>query len=248
MIVLRRARARPRSPRRASPKMLPPARSIPANPSAAERELPPTRCSMGAKIRCRAACRKLRSSRGRLRVPARRPRGAPYSVSPTTGCPMAEKCARIWCVRPVCSAASTKRATVQARDHAPVGPGVAALGGTRRHARAAARIAGNGQSDRAGIARHFSVHEREVYFSDVSRAELFGEIFVRLVIPRDDHRAGRFAIQAMHDARPQRAARSGKISQAVQERVHQRPRRVARAGMDHHPGGLVHDYEIVVDV
>ncbi len=40
----------------------------------------------------------------------------------------------------------------------------------------------------------------------------------------------------------------GKFSQAVQQRVHQRPARVARARMDHHPGGFVHDHEIVVHV
>ena len=44
----------------------------------------------------------------------------------------------------------------------------------------------------------------------------------------------------------QRAARAGKFSQAMQQRVHQRAARVARAGVDHHPGGLVHDDEIVV--
>ena len=43
----------------------------------------------------RAACRKLRSRIGRFRKPAFNPRGAPYRVSPTTGCPIAAKCARI---------------------------------------------------------------------------------------------------------------------------------------------------------
>ena len=104
-----------------------------------------------------------------------------------------------------------QRAAIQARDHAPVGSRVAALGCARGHARAAARIARNGQRDRAGIARHLAVHQRQINFPDVSRTELFGEMFVRLVIPRHDHRARSFAVQAMHDARTQRAARARKV-------------------------------------
>ena len=104
-----------------------------------------------------------------------------------------------------------QRAAIQARDHAPVGPRVAALGCARGHARAAARIARNGQRDGAGIARHLSVHQRQINFPDVARAELFGEMFVRRVIPRHDHRARSFPVQAVHDARTQRAACRRKV-------------------------------------
>ena len=159
---------------------------------------------------------------------------------------MAAKCARIWCVRPVCSTAST---SVQRSRRAITRQSVRAWRPLRRargHARAAARIARNGQRDRAGIARHLAVHQRQINFPDISRTELLGEMFVRTVIPRHDHRARGFVVQAMHDARTQRAARAGKISQAVQQRVHQRAARMARARVHHHPGGLVHNDEIVV--
>src|SRR5689334_7703813 len=53
-----------------------------------------------------------------------------------------------------------KRAAVQARNYAPVGSRMAALGRTRGHACAAARVPGNGQRDRPRFARHLSMHER----------------------------------------------------------------------------------------
>ena len=74
-----------------------------------------------------------------------------------------------------------------------------------------------------------------------------GEMFVRRVVACHYHGSRSFPVQTVHDARTQRTARAGKLSQAVQERVHQRAACVARAGVYHHPGGLVHDYEIVVD-
>ena len=139
-----------------------------------------------------------------------------------------------------------QRASVQTRDHAPVGSRVPALVPARGHSRPPVRIARNGQRDRSGIARHFAMNQRQINFPDVAGTELFGKMFVRFVIPRDDHGTRGFFVQAMHDPRTQRAARARKFSQAVQQRVHQRSARVARAGMDHHPGGLVHNDEIVV--
>ena len=52
----------------------------------------------------------------------------------------------------------------------------------------------------------------------------------------------------MHNARAQGAARFGKFSQTVKERVHQRPARVSRPRMDHHSGRFVHNHEIVIHV
>ena len=160
---------------------------------------------------------------------------------------MAAKCARIWCVRPVVEHGLDQRAAVQARDHAPVGPRVAALACARGHARAAARIARNGQRDRAGIARHFSMHQRQINFSDIARTELLGEMFVRLVVPRHNHGARGFPVQPMHDARD---ATRRPLPESFPRRCRSAftsvPRAMARARMDHHPGGLVHNHEIVV--
>ena len=139
-----------------------------------------------------------------------------------------------------------QRATVQARDDAPVGARVAALGGARRHARAAARVARNGQRDAAGIARHFAVHEGQIDLAHVARAELLGEMFVRAVVACHHHGAGGFAVQAVHDARTQRASCLGKFSEAMQQRVHQRPGGMPRARMHHHSCRLVHNQKVIV--
>ena len=139
-----------------------------------------------------------------------------------------------------------QRAAIQARDHPPVGSRVAARAPARRHPRPAVRIARDGQRDGAGIARHLAVNQREINLPNVPRPELLGEIFMRRIIPRHHHRSRGFAVQAMHNARTQCAARAGKFSQAMQQRVHQRAARMARSGVHHHPRGLVHDDEIVV--
>ena len=166
------------TPRRASPKMLPTARSIRANPAAAERELPPARRLRDARSRGARRAGKCARERQACACPARSSRGAPYSVSPTTGCPMAAKCARIWCVRPVCGSAAT---SVKFSSRAITRQSVracAAFRDARRHARAPARIARNRQRDGAGIARHVPVHQRQINFVHVARAELFGKMFV----------------------------------------------------------------------
>ena len=227
------AQGRHRSPRRASPKMLPTCSKY-------------TRKSLGSGARtstqapvegCEnpilAACKKFLSRRGRLRAPGAKAARRAVERVPHHGMPDGRKVRADLVRAPGMQGGLDQRAAVQARDDAPVGARVPALGGARGHARAASRIARNGQRDRAGIARHFSVHKRHINFSDVARAKLFGEIFVRSVVARHHHRAGSFTVQAMHDARTQRAARLGEFSQAVQQRVHQRA--LARGPRRHGP-------------
>src|SRR5450432_502081 len=48
-----------------------------------------------------AACRKFRARVVRVSFLPCNSLGAPYRLSPTTGCPRAERWTRIWCVRPV---------------------------------------------------------------------------------------------------------------------------------------------------
>ena len=85
-----------------------------------------------------------------------------------------------------------QRAAVQPRDHSPIGPRVTPLATARCHARPPMRIARNGKSDRAGIARHLAVHQRQINFPDIARTKLLADIFMRLVIPRHDHGARRY--------------------------------------------------------
>ena len=55
---------------------------------------------------------------------------------------------------------------------------------------------------------------------------------------------GRAAIQPVHDARPQLAADAAQIGEVMEQRVDERARRVARAGVHHHAGRLVQHGEV----
>jgi len=138
-----------------------------------------------------------------------------------------------------------ERRAVQARDDAPVGARVPASGGASRHTRATARVARNRERDRAGIARHFAVHEREIDFTHVAGAKFVREMLVGSVVPRHDNSARGFSVKAVDDARAQRVPRGGKLAEAMQERVHERSPGVARTCVHHHSGGLV-DYDKVL--
>lgn len=67
---------------------------------------------------------------------------------------------------------------------------------------------------------------------------------MRRVGSRDHEHAGRAAIQTMHDSRTQSSARQ--CRQTMEQSVHQGSSRVARAGVNHHASGFVHDYEVIV--
>jgi hypothetical protein len=69
---------------------------------------------------------------------------------------------------------------------------------------------------------------------------------VRRIILRDDHDARRPAIEPMDNARPDSAANAAEIADVVEQRIDERARRVAGAGMHHHPGRFVQHREVCV--
>ena len=87
-------------------------------------------------------------------------------------------------------------------------------------------------------------HERDVLLFDLAVVELSRELDMRAVVLRHHHQARCSAIETMHDARPQLAADAAEIVHFVEQRVDQRALRVARGGMDHHPGRFVDDDQV----
>jgi len=128
--------------------------------------------------------------------------GAVERVS-TTGCRSAEKCTRIWCVRPVCSwtsssvVESTRASTCQSvRPRAP-------CAGERRargHARAAIRITRNGELNAAALLfqRHPAPAQRRS--SGWSARGRLPQAWRAQIIFRHQENAGSFLVQAMDDA------------------------------------------------
>ena len=159
---------------------------------------------------------------------------------------MLERCTRIWCVRPVPMRTSSRVKRVEAPQHAVLGPRRAALGQPRRHARAMHRVAGDGPLDAPALVAHAAVHQRQVGLLHLPSGELRGQAPMgRVVLGHQQHAAG-VAVQAMHDARPQRAAHARERAEAMQQGVHQRSGMDARAGVHHHAGGLIDRHQVGV--
>ena len=86
---------------------------------------------------------------------------------------------------------------------------------------------------------HHAPHQRDVLLLDLAIVELARQLLMGGIVLGHDHHAGRAAVQPVHDAGPQLAADAAEIFHVVQQRVDQRAGGMARAGVDHHAGGLV---------
>src|SRR5580765_5275560 len=89
--------------------------------------------------------------------------------------------------------------------------------------------------------RYGTPHERDIFLLDLAILELPRQFLVRGIVLRDDHHAGRAAIEAVDDSRPQHAADAAEVGDVVQQRIDERARGVTRAGMHDHARRLVDD-------
>ena len=201
--------------------------------SATSTRLPVTGCANAS----RAACRNWRAQ------PVPRP-ASPYSGSPTTGWPMASRCARIWCVRPV---SSRTRSSVVARQRPldlEVRDGAARLVRVGRHARAHAPVAAERRVDRAPARRRAAVDERRGTRARAraARAASLSAACtgsLRATTSRPEvSRSSRCTMPARSGSSPP-AARPASAWASV-------PPRCPRAGMDDDAGGLVDDEQVLV--
>ena len=105
--------------------------------------------------------------------------------------------------------------------------------GDHRHALAVGRVARDGRVHRAAVLAQSAHNDALVGARERVVGELCGEVLVR-----------RVAVDAVDDARAQRAADARERSRAmVQQRVDERAVRVPRRGVDDHAAGLVdHDH------
>ena len=83
------------------------------------------------------------------------------------------------------------------------------------------------------------MQQRDVGLVHGAGAKLIGQRAMRGIVARDNQRPGRAAIEPVHDARTQRAARVGKRAQTMQQRVDQRAVRDSRARVHDHARGLL---------
>jgi hypothetical protein len=64
----------------------------------------------------------------------------------------------------------------------------------------------------------------------------------------DDHHPRRAAIQPVHDSRTQLTAHPTEVLDVMHQRIHERPARMSRRWMHHHPSRFVHDDQVAVFV
>lgn len=136
--------------------------------------------------------------------------------------------------------------TIQALEHAPIGPRGAAVTSAGSHAGAAPKVARHRQFDSPGIQAQAAVEQSDVRFRHLAAPELLRQPLVRGVVPRDQQRAGRSSIEAMHNAGAQFATQFREPAKAVEQRAHQRSARSHCAGMNDHPRRLVYNGDVLI--
>ena len=163
-------------------------------------------------------------------------RGVPYTASPTSGWRTADRCTRIWCVRPVSRRALDERGDrvalarldVRARD---------APAGDHGHRRARRRMARDRRVDRHR-ALDVAVGDRQVLALDAARRQRALQRRLRLDRACDDEQPAGVLVEAVHDAR---ARHRGERRRVMQQRVEEGAGAVARARMHDEAGRLVDD-------
>ena len=100
---------------------------------------------------------------------------------------------------------------------------------------------------KACILPQIAVHHRLIDPVDTVNAHLFGKALMGGVIFCHHQQAAGILVDSVNDAGTDGAANAGQTTAAmVQQRVHQRPVRITRSRMDHHPLGLVHHQQVLV--
>ena len=112
-------------------------------------------------------------------------------------------------------------------------------------------LPGSGMAADGGVHGHGGVAQvppggRDVSAAYLARGKLGGKRLVGRVVLGHHQQPGGVAVEPVHDPRAQPPPHPGQIGDVVEERVHQRPARVAGRGVHHQAGGLVHHQQRVV--
>jgi hypothetical protein len=117
-----------------------------------------------------------------------------------------------------------QRECAEPQAHAPIGTRLAAFATASRHARAAVKVACDGQVNGSRVSFYFSVQQSKIGFLDVPLTKFLDELSVSGIREGNDQRAGCFLIQTMDDAGTQRATHIGQSlhsAETMQKRSHQ---------------------------
>ena len=95
------------------------------------------------------------------------------------------------------------------------------------------------------------MHQRDISFLDLTTGELLSKLPVSLIIFRNRDQAAGLFVEPMHDARTHLSADRRQRREVMQQRIDQRSPvtcifRRARPCMDHHPGRLVDDGQVII--
>jgi hypothetical protein len=93
-----------------------------------------------------------------------------------------------------------------------------------------------------------TVRQSEINLFDFARMKLSGERLVSPVSARNHHDTTRFTVEPVNDAGAEIVAAPGKRAEVMQQRIDESAVRVARACVDHHAGGLVNHYYVVIEI
>lgn len=97
-----------------------------------------------------------------------------------------------------------------------------------------------------GVVRDPSANDGHVRATQRAILQLRRERSVAHVVASYDDQPRCALVEPVHDARTCRATDGGPVSAPAEQRVDQRARVMARSRVNHHPGGLVDDREVVV--
>ena len=123
----------------------------------------------------------------------------PYSGSPQTGWPIACRCTRIWCVRPVSRRSRSSEVSRERALEREVRARLAGAGAVDGHARAHARVAADRGLDRARARRRAALDEGQVLALERRAASARCSSRCDLLRARDDEQARGVAVEAVHD-------------------------------------------------
>ncbi len=129
---------------------------------------------------------------------------------------------------------------------AVIGPGGAAAARVDTHFFSMHRMAADRCLDCSAISLQCPGNEREIDFRGFPLGELLRQGLMSDVILGHDEAAARFLVETMHDPGPLFPADSGKAGAMMEERVDERVRLVAGAGMHHQTRRLVEHEQIFV--
>ncbi len=133
---------------------------------------------------------------------------------------------------------------VRCRQRAVSGPCEAAVHHSGAHFVSAARTTPDQSLDDTRGRLGVSIHQREIFFLDLARLELLGELSVGLFVFRNHQNSAGVAVKPVHNPRPQFTAHATQVRTMVKKGMNQRAGFVAGSGMNDQSRRLVENEQV----